>query len=63
MAAEQGLHCHIEPMPSLMLDIDTGADLAVLRERLSDHAGRAARTRSVLDSSQPAGALTGATQG
>jgi 2-phospho-L-lactate guanylyltransferase len=63
MAAERGVRCSIERLPSLLLDIDTGADLAVLRERLSDHAGRAARTRSVLDSSQPAGALTGATQG
>jgi 2-phospho-L-lactate/phosphoenolpyruvate guanylyltransferase len=63
MAAERGVPCSIERLPSLLLDIDTGADLAVLRERLSDHAGRAAQTRSVLDSSQLAGALTGTTQG
>jgi 2-phospho-L-lactate/phosphoenolpyruvate guanylyltransferase len=60
MAAELGLHCRIERLSSLLLDIDTGADLTALRERLSDHAGRAARTRSVLDaSSQSEGALTG----
>jgi 2-phospho-L-lactate guanylyltransferase len=56
LAAERGLECRIEPLSSLLLDIDTGADLAALRERLSEHAGRAARTRSVLDAS----ALTGA---
>lgn len=63
MAAERGLECRIERLSSLLLDIDTGADLAALRERLSDHAGRAARTRSVLDSSQSAGALAGASLG
>jgi 2-phospho-L-lactate guanylyltransferase len=40
--------CRIERPPSLLLDIDTGADLAALRERLSSaHAG-ASRTRAVL---------------
>jgi 2-phospho-L-lactate guanylyltransferase len=40
--------CRIERPPSLLLDIDTGADLAALRERLSSaHAG-APRTRAVL---------------
>ena len=59
-AAERALECRIERLSSLLLDIDTGADLKVLRERLSEHAGRAARTRSVLDSSHSADALTGA---
>ncbi len=57
LAAERALECRIERLSSLLLDIDTGADLDVLRERLSEHAGRAARTRSVLDSSRPADAL------
>jgi 2-phospho-L-lactate guanylyltransferase len=64
MAAERNLPCRVEPLSSLLLDIDTGADLTALRERLSNHAGRAARTRSVLDaSSQYEGALTGASLG
>jgi hypothetical protein len=37
--------------PSLLLDIDTGEDLAVLRERLAGEAGRGApRTRRLLGS-------------
>ncbi len=50
-----------EQVSSLQLDIDTGADLAVLRERLAGNHGQAPRTRSVLGmverhwrSSQPA---------
>ena len=35
-------------MGSLLLDIDTGEDLAVLRERLAGEHGQAPRTRSVL---------------
>jgi 2-phospho-L-lactate/phosphoenolpyruvate guanylyltransferase len=43
-----GAACRIERPASLLLDIDTGADLAALRERLSGaHAG-APRTRAVL---------------
>ncbi len=44
--------CRVERVPSLLLDIDTGADLTVLRERLAGGAGglpsRAPRTRKVL---------------
>jgi 2-phospho-L-lactate guanylyltransferase len=50
-----------EQVSSLQLDIDTGADLDVLRERLTGNHGQAPRTRSVLGmverhwrSSQPA---------
>ena len=62
LALERGLDCRIERLSSLLLDIDTGADLQALRERLSEHAGRAERTRSVLDSRSPAERLTTATQ-
>ncbi len=48
LAHEAGAACRIERPASLLLDIDTGADLAALRERLSGaHAG-APRTRAVL---------------
>jgi 2-phospho-L-lactate guanylyltransferase len=40
--------CRIEHPASLLLDIDTGEDLAVLRERLAGERERAPRTRSVL---------------
>jgi 2-phospho-L-lactate guanylyltransferase len=62
LALERGLDCRVERLSSLLLDIDTGADLQVLRERLSEHAGRAGRTRSVLDARAPAERLTSATQ-
>lgn len=61
LALERGLRCSLERVPSLLLDIDTGADLEALRERLSHHAGRAARTRSVLDAQTPAAPLATAT--
>jgi 2-phospho-L-lactate guanylyltransferase len=35
LALAAGLRCRVERLPSLLLDIDTGADLAVLRERLA----------------------------
>jgi 2-phospho-L-lactate guanylyltransferase len=48
LAREAGAVCRIERPASLLLDVDTGADLAALRERLSGaHAG-APRTRAVL---------------
>jgi len=54
LALAAGLPCRVELPPSLLLDIDTGADLAALRERLRRDlpAGaheRAPRTRAVLD--------------
>jgi 2-phospho-L-lactate guanylyltransferase len=49
LAREAGAACRVERLPSLLLDIDTGADLAALRERLADPPGtRARRTRIVL---------------
>ncbi len=48
LAAEAGVACSVERVPSLLLDIDTGADLDVLRARLAGHSARAPRTRAVL---------------
>ena len=48
LAHDAGAGCRVESVASLLLDIDTGADLAVLRERLAGEHGRAARTRVVL---------------
>jgi len=47
LAGEAGVSCRIEHPASLLLDIDTGADLAALRERLP-RAGRASSTSTVL---------------
>jgi 2-phospho-L-lactate guanylyltransferase len=48
LAREAGAACSLARPQSLLLDIDTGADLAALRERLAGHRARAARTRAVL---------------
>jgi 2-phospho-L-lactate guanylyltransferase len=48
LALAAGLTSRLEQPPSLLLDIDTGADLEALRQRLSGGGGRAARTRAVL---------------
>jgi 2-phospho-L-lactate guanylyltransferase len=48
LAREAGARCSLSRPQSLLLDIDTGADLAALRERLAGHRARAARTRAVL---------------
>jgi len=48
LARAAGAACHLEHPASLLLDIDTGEDLAVLRERLAGERERAPRTRSVL---------------
>jgi 2-phospho-L-lactate guanylyltransferase len=57
LAREAGAVCRIERPASLLLDVDTGADLAALRERLSGaHAG-APRTRAVLGLSGQTDAL------
>lgn len=48
LAHEAGAACQLEPVSSLLLDIDTGADLAVLRERLSGTPLAAEQTRAVL---------------
>jgi 2-phospho-L-lactate guanylyltransferase len=48
LALAAGIQARIEQPPSLLLDIDTGDDLAVLRDRLSGERIRASRTRAVL---------------
>jgi 2-phospho-L-lactate guanylyltransferase len=49
LAREAGVACRVERVPSLLLDIDTGADLAALRERLAgEPRAGARRTRRVL---------------
>ncbi|MEA2152340.1 MAG: 2-phospho-L-lactate/phosphoenolpyruvate guanylyltransferase [Solirubrobacteraceae bacterium] len=48
LAHAAGVSCRVERPPSLLLDIDTGADLAVLRDRLAHSDAPAARTRAVL---------------
>jgi len=48
LAGEAGVACRVERVRSLLLDIDTGADLAVLRERLGGLGERAPSTRAVL---------------
>lgn len=48
LADAAGATCRIERPSSLLLDVDTGADLAALRERLSSERFHAPRTRGVL---------------
>jgi 2-phospho-L-lactate guanylyltransferase len=49
LAREAGVACRVERVPSLLLDIDTGEDLAALRERLAgEPRAGARRTRKVL---------------
>src|SRR5437899_999194 len=48
LARAAGASCRLAHPPSLLLDIDTGADLAALRERLAGASAAAARTRAVL---------------
>jgi 2-phospho-L-lactate guanylyltransferase len=54
LAGEAGATWRIERPASLLLDIDTGEDLAVLRERLAGELVRAPRTRAVLGRSRTA---------
>ena len=48
LAAAAGMSCRLERPASLLLDIDTGADLAALRERLRAEPAPATSTRAVL---------------
>jgi 2-phospho-L-lactate guanylyltransferase len=48
LARAAGANCRLERPASLLLDIDTGEDLAVLRARLAGERQRAPRTRAVL---------------
>jgi 2-phospho-L-lactate guanylyltransferase len=51
LARAAGAHCEVRRPPSLVLDIDTGEDLAMLRERLAGETRRGApRTRQLLSS-------------
>jgi 2-phospho-L-lactate/phosphoenolpyruvate guanylyltransferase len=59
LARTAGVACRVERPGSLLLDIDTGADLAALRERLAGERIRAPRTRGVLGhAAEPQPALT-----
>jgi 2-phospho-L-lactate guanylyltransferase len=58
LALAAGVACRVERLPSLLLDVDTGADLIALGERLSAHGARSTRTREVLGQSRRADALT-----
>lgn len=58
LAREAGVRCRVERVPSLLLDIDTGADLDVLRARLAGHPARALRTRAVLGQGERTGVLS-----
>jgi 2-phospho-L-lactate/phosphoenolpyruvate guanylyltransferase len=49
LARSAGVTVRVEHLPSLLLDIDTGEDLAVLRERLAGERTRAPRTRAALE--------------
>lgn len=48
LARDAGVACTLEHPSSLLLDIDTGADLTALRERLDGAAGGAPLTRALL---------------
>lgn len=51
LAVAAGARCRVERLASLLLDIDTGEDLAELRERLAGESAHAKRTRAVLERS------------
>jgi 2-phospho-L-lactate/phosphoenolpyruvate guanylyltransferase len=57
LALAAGVPHRIQRLPSLLLDIDTGADLEVLRERLARAGAGARRTRSVLGEPEGAAVL------
>jgi 2-phospho-L-lactate/phosphoenolpyruvate guanylyltransferase len=59
LAWAAGATFRIERPPSLLLDIDTGEDLAVLRERLAGERVHAPRTRAVLGLSKPDKGMSG----
>ena len=54
LALAAGASWRVERTQSLLLDVDTGADLAALRERLGTDGARATRTRKVLGQGEPA---------
>jgi 2-phospho-L-lactate guanylyltransferase len=58
LARQAGMRCTLQSPQSLLLDIDTGADLAALRRRLAGHPGGAARTRALLGLPEPAAVVS-----
>ncbi|MEA2315796.1 MAG: 2-phospho-L-lactate/phosphoenolpyruvate guanylyltransferase [Solirubrobacteraceae bacterium] len=54
LAAQAGIAVRVERPSSLLLDIDTSADLTALRELLAAHSASAASTRTVLGAPQRA---------
>jgi 2-phospho-L-lactate guanylyltransferase len=48
LARDAGARCQVEHPASLLLDVDTGADLAALQDRLGATRAAAVRTRAVL---------------
>jgi 2-phospho-L-lactate guanylyltransferase len=61
LARAAGHSCRVESLASLSLDVDTSADLAVLRDRLGELGERAQTTRAVLGGPDFAGAAALAT--
>jgi 2-phospho-L-lactate/phosphoenolpyruvate guanylyltransferase len=57
LALAAGVACDVARPSSLLLDIDTGADLAALRDRLAGTHTRAERTRAVLGQPERTDAL------
>ncbi len=53
-----GVECRVQPLPSLLLDVDTGADLAALRAALPAAGALAANTRAVLGAERFAAELS-----
>lgn len=47
-AAAAAVPCHVESVTTLLIDVDTGDDLAALRRLLAEHRGGAAHTRGML---------------
>ena len=47
-AAAAGVPCQVESVQTLLIDVDTGDDLAALRQLLAEHRGGAAHTRGML---------------
>jgi 2-phospho-L-lactate guanylyltransferase len=60
LALAAGARVRIERPPSLLLDVDTGADLEALQARLAGHGAGAPRTRAALAGAEPDSALAAA---